>query len=125
MHVVRLLLTVIIMTGSTSLATAQESELSEQPLLRLSVPELDRHAPLGESVAGIVPARDDYAWEGLVVGAAVGLLLSVAVNAAYADLEGHRSLGAALVTTGVMLTVTVPLGALVGGAIRKPAPPKT
>lgn len=94
--------------------------LAERPVLAAEAPW---HDPSRSSTLAIFPQRDDYAWEGLAAGIGVGLLLGLAINSAYADLEGDRGVGDHLVTMGVALAVAVPLGTLIGSAIPKSQAP--
>jgi hypothetical protein len=70
----------------------------------------------------LFPKRNDHAWEGLAFGVCVGLLLGLAINSAFADLEGERSFGAVLGTLAWPIAVTAPLGLFVGSAIPKHPP---
>ncbi len=69
----------------------------------------------------LFPQRRDYAWEGLAIGAATGLILGVVLNIGHGSFEGERGLGSSLGTIGIAMAVTTPLGLLIGGAVPKGA----
>lgn len=68
---------------------------------------------------GLFPRRNDYAWEGMVVGAIIGLGIGIGVNSVLGGFGDGRGVGAQVAVLAAPMVVTVPVGLLIGGAIPK------
>jgi hypothetical protein len=104
--------------GPTAQVVEQPRVLAPRPMRPVSAAV--REARDGRPQAlQLFPPRDDYAWEGMAVGAVLGALIGIGINVALSDV-GDAPLGVHLLVVVAPMAVTVPTGLLIGGAIPKP-----